>query len=64
MSIIMQVIMALPIIMYIVLIFFALRFVRRQNLSERKLIIWDAIIIFCPIGAFIPFIYFQQNLDS
>lgn len=61
MTTIIQILMALPLIVYIGLIFWALRYVRQQNLTERDLILWDIIIVLCPIGAVLPFLYFRKG---
>ena len=56
-----QVLVILTLLAYVALIVMAMRYVRRQNLSERQLIFWDAIILFMPIGMFIPYLYFSRK---
>lgn len=60
MAILFQLLSIAMLLGYIVLILAALWFLRRQSLTERELLLWDALVLFTPIGAFIVFLYFPR----
>lgn len=56
-----QIVMTGALIGYIVLVIGAMVHIRRQQLSERDLLVWDVLILMVPLGAVLAFAYFPPR---